>query len=109
MRKASVQPSVRRSPIRSRPYQRLDHLFHGDFRGVEGYRIDFPHSAEAFLDPFHAVQPLQGRFPHVVSSHVERDRRIFLVLRGRTSENPGCRQDPEEGDQDERKNTVPLL
>jgi len=63
-----------RSSIGSRPGQRFHHLFHRDHPGVEDYRVDLPPAAEAFPDFFHAVQPLQGRFPHVVSGHVERDR-----------------------------------
>jgi len=87
-----LSPSLRRSPIRSRPGQGLHHLFHGDLPGVEMYRVDLPNAAESLFNLFHAGQPLQGRFSHVVSGHVECGRCISLPRRARVARNPGYRQ-----------------
>jgi len=72
--------SVRRSPIGSRPGQRFHHRFHRDLRAVVGYGVDLPPAAETVFDFFHAGQPLQGRFPHVVSGHEKCGRGISLAL-----------------------------
>lgn len=85
---AAPIPSLRSSPVGPRPDQRIHHPCHRDLRGVEGNRVDLPRAAEAFIDVLHTVQPLQGRFPHIVSGHVECDRGISLALRLRVSGTP---------------------
>ena len=100
-------PSVRRSRIGSRPDQRFHHPLHRDLRGIVGNRVDLPRTAEAFLDLFHAVQPLQGRFPNVVSSHVKRNRGISLPPGLRIAAH-GCRKEEKDKDHDEWQDEVSL-
>jgi hypothetical protein len=100
-------PSFHRSPICSRPGKCFDHLFQGDLRRVVMDRVDLLPAPKAFIDLFHSLQPVQGRFSHIVSGYVKCDLVKPRALSVRTAEPPGCRQKRYAQDHEGGKDKVP--
>lgn len=68
------------SDIGPGPFQGLFHFLYGDQGGVIIDPVDLLEVLESLFDSLYPLQPLQGRFPHIISLDKKGDHGEVLAL-----------------------------